>query len=160
MKKNTGIRSALLALTLVALVAGSPAISSATGSHSLVVQTEVKGSVQDVVKGLSKMVAGNGMMVMGELHQGKVLKMTGLKVESETIFVGSPAMGKKLFSSDLGAGLVVPVRINVFRNDGGNTVVSYIPPTRLLGDFGNPELTKRAGMLDESLASMVGMLSR
>ena len=160
MKTNKIILSTLLMLTLVAVTAGLPAISSAAESPSLVVQSEVKGSVEDVIKTLSKMVADNGMMVMGELHQGKVLEMTGLKVESETLFVGSPTMGKKLFSTEPGAGLVVPVRVNVFRNDNGTTVVSYIPPTLLLGDFDNPKLTKIAGMLDESLKSMTGMLPR
>jgi len=160
MNTKKTIRSALLTLALVAVVAGLPVGSSAADPYSLVVQTEVKGSVQDVIKTLSKMVADNGMMVMGELHQGKVLEMTGYKGESESIFVGNPTMGKKLFSADPGAGLVVPVRINVFSNGDGKTVVSYIPPSRLLGDFGNSELTRMAGMLDKSLGSMTGMLPR
>ena len=158
MKANKIIINALLALFLVVATTGVPETSAAGEPHSLVIQTKVKGSVQDVVKALGKMVADNGMMVMGELHQGKVLEMTGLKVKSETIFVGSPTMGKKLFSADPGAGIVVPVRINVFGNGDGTTVVSYIPPTRLLGDFGDPKLTKMAGMLYGSLKSMVGML--
>jgi hypothetical protein len=40
-------------------------------------------------------MADNGMMVMGELHQGKVLACPDL-VESETVFVGNLA-GKGSF---------------------------------------------------------------
>ncbi len=158
MKTNKTLLNAMLALSLVAIATGTPVNTIAAESSSLAIRTEVAGSVQDVVQSLSKMVADNGMMVMGELHQGKVLEMTGYKGESESIFVGNPTMGKKLFSVDPGAGLVVPVRINVYRNSDGKTVVSYLPPSRLLGDFGNPKLTKLAAMLDKSLGSMTGML--
>jgi len=146
----------LLALALTATLAlSAPAISHA---DELVSQTVVSGSVDKTLNSIKKMVAKNGMMVMGELHQGKVLAMTGLKTESESIFVGNPTMGKKLFSAEPGAGIVVPVRINIYQNADGHTVVSYIPPSRLLGDFNNPKLLKMAGMLDQKLAGMTSML--
>ena len=115
---------------------------------------------ENVLASLKKMVADNGMMVMGELHQGKVLEMTGLKVQSETIFVGNPTMGKQIFEAERGAGVVVPVRINVFENAKGQTVVAYIPPTQQLDGFDNPMLNRMAVMLDETLAQMVGMLNQ
>jgi hypothetical protein len=40
------------------------------------------------------------------------------------------------------------------------TVVSYIPPSRLLKDLGNPKLDKMAEMLDGKLSAMVGMLNK
>jgi len=154
MKTQKTLKISLLVLTL-ALAAGRAPVASA---GTLVNRTVVSGSVPDVVDALSKMVAKNGMMVMGELHQGKELEMTGLQVESESIFVGSPTMGKKLFSADPGVGLVVPVRINVFKDAEGRTVVSYIPPSKLLADYDNPMLNQAAGMLDDNLAKMTGML--
>ncbi len=99
-----------------------------------------------------------GMMVMGELHQGKVLSMTGLKVQSETLFVGNPTVGKELFSAQPGAGLVVPVRINVYGDARGQTVVSYVPPSQQLSGFGDESVDKVAKMLDDKLAQLVGMI--
>ncbi|MGD9548366.1 MAG: DUF302 domain-containing protein [Candidatus Krumholzibacteriia bacterium] len=121
-------------------------------------RTVAKGSVDQVLGGLKKMVADHGMMVMGELHQGKVLEMTGLKVESESIFVGNPSLGKQLFEIEPGAGTVLPVRVNIYKNAEGKTVVAYIPPSRQLAGFDNPMLDKAAAMLDETLAGMVGMI--
>ncbi len=157
MKSNKTLLNSLLALALMVTAMVAPSGSFAA-EDTLVSQTIVSGSVKDVVNTLSKMVAKNGMMVMGELHQGKVLEMTGLKIESESIFVGSPTMGKKLFSANPGVGQVVPVRINIFKNAAGKTVVSYIPPSKILADYNNPMLTKMAGMLDGNLAKMTGML--
>jgi uncharacterized protein (DUF302 family) len=86
--------------------------------------------------------------------------MTGLKVKSETIFVGNPTMGKQLFEIEPGAGIALPVRVNVFENAAGRTVVAYIPPAQQLAGFDNPMLDKAAGMLDAKLAAMVGMLGK
>ena len=142
-----------------ALVLGAlPASAVAQSDTSPVVQVTAKGSVTQVVDQLRKMVASKGMMVMGELHQGKVIGMTGLTVESETIFVGNPQVGKKLFAADPGVGIAVPVRINVFRNAQGATVVSYVPPSLILKGFHNPQVDQVAQMLDDTLLGMVGML--
>jgi len=121
-------------------------------------QIVVDGSVKDVLQKITKMVADNGMMVMGEIHQGKILAMTGLKIESESIFVGNPTMGKKLFSAELGIGQVVPVRLNIYKNADGKTVVSYFTPSSLVAGYNNPKLDEMGAMLDKKLGKMTGML--
>jgi uncharacterized protein (DUF302 family) len=141
---------------LSSLTAG---VSQAAAADT-VVRTVATGSVDQVLGGLKKMVADHGMMVMGELHQGKVLEMTGLKVKSESIFIGNPNVGKKLFEIEPGAGVVLPVRVNIYENAEGKTVVAYIPPSRNLAGFNNPMLDQAAAMLDENLAGMVGMLGK
>lgn len=147
---------ATVLLTGALLFAGAPLVAQA-GNPSIV-QVQAPGSVAQVVAKLKKMVGRNGMMVMGNLDQGKVLSMTGLHVQSETLFVGNPEVGKRLFSANPGVGLVVPVRVNVYQNAGGRTVVSYLPPSVLLEDYGNPAIDKVAQMLDAKLHKMVSML--
>lgn len=158
LNRNRNTFTGLLALVLV-LTSVATGVSQASAADA-VVRTVAKGSVDQVLDGLKKMVADHGMMVMGELHQGKVLEMTGLKVQSETIFVGNPAVGKQFFEIEPGAGVVLPVRVNIFQNAEGKTVVAYIPPSRQLAGFGNPMLDKTAAMLDEKFAGMVGMLGK
>lgn len=137
--------------------AGSAFAATPAGPGAQVV---VKGSVDDAIGQLKKLVAGGGMMVMGELHQGKVLSMTGLKLSSETIFVGSPTIGKDLFSAEPGVGLVVPIRVNVYADAQGQTVVSYIPPSEQLSAFHDAKVDMIAKMLDENFQKMVGMLAK
>ncbi len=124
------------------------------------VQVVVKGSVNDALDKLKKGVASNGMMVMGELHQGKVLEMTGIKVDSESVFIGNPNVGKKLFSLVAGAGLAVPVRLNLYKNKKGQTVISYVPLSDQLKAFNNPKVNKIAAMLDSKLEKLTKMLAR
>ena len=148
----------LTALGAALILGALPQAAAAQSATSPVVQVTANGSVDQVVEQLRKMVASNGMMVMGELHQGKVIGMTGLKIESETIFVGNPEVGKQLFGADPGVGVAVPVRINVFRNTQGATVVSYLPPSELLKGFHNQQIDQVAQMLDGKLHDMLGML--
>lgn len=150
--------TAALAVGAGLLLAAAPSLASAQGTGTPVVQVRAKGSVPQVLGQLKKMIASNGMMVMGELHQGKVIGMTGLKVESETIFVGNPQVGKQLFSADPGVGVAVPIRINVYRDAQGGTVVSYVPPSEALASFHNAKVDKVAQMLDAKLHKLTGML--
>lgn len=147
----------VLALGLATLGLAGAASAAPAGPGA---QVKVKGTVSQALASLKKTVADNGMMVMGELHQGKVLAMTGLHTESETVFVGNPTVGKKLFSAEPGAGLVVPVRINLYRDSQGQTVLSYIPPSQTLSAFGNAKVTAVAKMLDKKLSMMAHMLAK
>ncbi|QDT00743.1 DUF302 domain-containing protein [Adhaeretor mobilis] len=133
---------------------------ASTSPKSGPVVVPATGSVEQTVAAVKKMVAGNGMMVMGEINQGKVLAMTGLKLQSETLFVGNPNVGKQLFTVEPGAGLVVPVRINIYSDHQGRTHVTYIPPSQQLHKFGNAKVDKIGMMLDEKLANMTAMLNR
>ena len=159
MQKKRWFKRVLPVVTLAGAVALT-GLAWASARSSPGVEIEVSGSVQEVLGKLKKVVGSNGMMVMGELHQGNVLAMTGLEVESESIFVGSPMVGKNLFSADPAAGLVVPMRINIYANAEGNTVVAYIPPSRLLAGFDNPKIDEIAEMLDEKFQAMTQMLTR
>lgn len=157
-RQVSNLKITLIGAALATLFAFSgTAFAANKGS---VVQVKVSGSVDQVLDKLKKAVASNGMMVMGELHQGKVLEMTGLKVQSETVFIGNPTVGKDAFAAEPGAGVVLPVRVNVFADGHGNTFVSYVPPSTELAGFGNPKVTGIAKMLDGKLQGLVGMLGQ
>ncbi len=157
-KPVSSLKLALLGAAVAAFLSiGGTAFAASKGP---IVQVKARGSVDEVLDKLKKTVASNGMMVMGELHQGKVLEMTGLHVKSETVFVGNPTVGKDVFGADPGAGIVLPIRVNVFDDGHGNTFVSYVPPSHLLKELGNPKVTEIARMLDGKLQNLVGMLGQ
>jgi uncharacterized protein (DUF302 family) len=157
-KQVSSLKITIFSAAVAALLAfGGTAFAANKGP---IVQVKARGSVDEVLAKLKKAVASNGMMVMGELHQGKVLEMTGLRVKSETVFVGNPTVGKEVFAADPGAGIVLPARINVFDDGHGNTIVSYVPPSHLLREFRNPKVSEVAKMLDGKLQNLVGMLGQ
>lgn len=158
-------KALFLGVLILVLAAGVWTWASETEHHQMSykgpgVAVMSSANVTDTVAKLKKMVADNGMMIMGELNQGRMLSMTGLKVDSETIFVGNPNVGKSAFTADAGVGIVLPIRINVHvcPEMPKMSVVRYIPPSKLLAEFDNPEVANIAKMLDDKLSKMVGMI--
>jgi uncharacterized protein (DUF302 family) len=145
---------------LVMILLGASAQSSRLLAQDNSLRTvQSKVSFDHTVKSLRQLVSKNGMMVLSELNQGNVLSMTGLKLNAESLFVGNPNIGKKLFTADRGVGIVVPVRVNVYENTDGKTYVSYFKPSAQLTRFKNENIRKIARMLDEKLAKITDMLS-
>ncbi len=123
------------------------------------VEVQSKMSFDQTVEELRQMVAKNGMMVLSELNQGKILSMTGLELNAISLFVGNPNIGNKLFSADRGVGVAIPARINIYENSDGKTYVNYFKLSKQLAGYENEEIQKIAIMLDEKMAKLTGMLS-
>ena len=114
-------------------------------------------SFDEVTKAVKSLVAKNGMMVMAEVDQGKMLSMTGLTLKATLYIIGNPVVGKQLFEQDHAVGLYVPVRIFVYSDASGKTSVSYDKPSTLLSQFQNPKVNMVAEMLDQKLEGLANM---
>lgn len=112
---------------------------------------------EEVASAIKSLVAKNGMMVMAEVNQGKMLSMTGLDLKATLFVVGNPTVGKQLFEQDHGVGLYVPLRVFVYADASGKTFVSYDRPSTLLGQFQNSKIGMVAEMLDQKLDGLANM---
>ncbi|HKK47118.1 MAG TPA: hypothetical protein VJ964_16440, partial [Balneolaceae bacterium] len=83
---NKYIKATLTLLSAILLI-GFSSQKGFSQSNNDIVKVKSSGSVEQTVSNLKKMVSNNGMMVMGNLNQGQVLSMTGISVNSQTIFV-------------------------------------------------------------------------
>ncbi len=119
-----------------------------------------KYSYDQTVNELKQAVAKGGMMDMAEINQGKMLAMTGIKLNAISIFVGNPTVGNKLFTANRAVGFVVPIRVNVYDNTDGKTYISYIKPSTQLANLNNKQVNMIAKMLDDKLAMLTGMLAK
>ena len=124
------------------------------------VTVQSKSSFNQTVESLRKMVAKNEMMVLSEINHGKILSMTGLKLNGLSLFIGNPTVGKKLFSANKGVGVAVPIRVNIYQDNDGKTYVNYVKPSRQLAPFGNDKINMIAKMLDEKLQMLTSMLAK
>lgn len=122
-----------------------------------VVTVQSKASFDKTVESLRKMVGQNDMMVLSEINHGKILSMTGLKLNGISLFVGNPTIGKKLFTVNKGVGLAVPIRVNVFEDNDGKT---YVKPSSQLASFNNKQINMMAQELDKKLAMLTSMVSQ
>jgi uncharacterized protein (DUF302 family) len=143
------------ATLLPSLVAAAPDSFSAER-----VTVSSNKSFDEVAGAVKSLVAKNGMMVMAEVDQGKMLSMTGLSLKATLFLIGNPVVGKQLFEQDHGVGLYVPLRIFVYSDNSGKTFIAYDKPSSLLSQFQNSKIGMAAGMLDQKLAGLANMAAQ
>jgi uncharacterized protein (DUF302 family) len=146
------------------LATGAVLPSFAAGAENLFSANQVTvasnksfDQVSDAVKAL---VAKNGMMVMAEVNQGKMLSMTGLSLNATLYLVGNPTVGKQLFEQNHSVGLYVPLRVFVYSDQNGKTYVSYDKPSTLLSQFHNEKISMIGQMLDQKLDGLATMAAQ
>jgi uncharacterized protein (DUF302 family) len=148
---------ALLAAAALSPLPAASAENAFNGGQVTVGSDKPFDQVSDAIKTL---VAKNGMMVMAEVNQGKMLSMTGLSLNATLFLVGNPTVGKQLFEENHGVGLYVPLRIFVYTDESGKTRVSYDKPSTLLAQFHNQKLEMIGQMLDQKLNGLATMAAQ
>jgi uncharacterized protein (DUF302 family) len=148
---------ALLAAAALSPLPAASAESTVNSGHVTVASDKSFDQVSEAIKTLA---AKNGMMIMAEVNQGKMLSMTGLSLKATLFLVGNPTVGKQLFEQNHGVGLYVPLRIFVYSDESGKTHVSYDKPSSLLAQFHNDKVAMIGRMLDEKLNGLATMAAQ
>ena len=158
MKTNRLIVNALFAVVLSAATA-LPSLAAATEDSFTTGQVTVASnkSFEQASDAIKSLVAKNGMMVMAEVDQGKMLSMTGLSLKATLYLVGNPTVGKQLFEQNHAVGLYVPLRVFVYSDNSGKTFIAYDKPSTLLSQYHNEKITMVGQMLDQKLQGLVTM---
>lgn len=119
------------------------------------VQTTSKSSYADTVSALKQSISKNGLMVLENLNQAKVLETKGLQLKgAQSFFAGNPAVGKNFFKINAGVGAYLPVRIYVWVDKNEKTQVGYYQPTTVLKTI-NSEFQKPGSKVDEKVSMIV-----
>ena len=160
MKNGKIIRTSLVGLLSLFLLLSPILAGKVTAQEVKRVEVVAKGTFDQTVDQLKKMVAKEGMMVLSELNQGKILAMTGLKIKAVSLFIGNPKVGKKLFNANPGVGLALPIRVYIFQDGKGKTIVSYMKPSQQLEQFNNKQVDMVAKKLDQKLEMLTQMLAK
>ena len=130
--------------------------TNAQAQNAKLITVKSSKSFEVTVERIKKGVADAGMMVLAEINHGKILSMTGLTLNAESIFIGNPAVGKDAFSENVAVGLAIPVRLNVYE-EKGVTYINYFAPSSELGYFKGEKVKMIGQELDKKIAMLTGM---
>lgn len=144
----------IFASAAVLLASNSFAVEGQSQWRAKPITVRSQKPFDQTVDNVKKLVAKSGMMVMGEINQGGIMAMTGTSLKAVSLFVGSPAVGKKLFKEDVGCAVAAPFRVTIYENEAGKTIISYYKPSDLLSAFDGEAIGSIAGMLDQKLAML------
>ncbi|HWP48509.1 MAG TPA: DUF302 domain-containing protein [Candidatus Limnocylindrales bacterium] len=107
------------------------------------------------IKQLEDAITANKVMAVNKIDHQNMLTMVGMNIKgSKTYEVFRPDFGKILFESNPAAGLEIPLRIYVYENKEGKTVVSYHKPSVALAVYKNPKLDELGKTLDGILQAI------
>jgi uncharacterized protein (DUF302 family) len=130
----------------------------AANAQKLVTVKSAK-SFDATVSAIKQGVADGGMMVLAEINHGKILSMTGLSLNAESIFIGNPNVGKTAFEDNKAVGLAIPIRLNVYE-DNGTTYINYFTPSGELANFKGDKIKMIGGEMDKKIAMLVAMSAK
>jgi uncharacterized protein (DUF302 family) len=154
--KNSGFKKWALMLMVLTMTATLFTAQKAAAQAKLVTIKSAKG-FDETVETIKKSVAGSGMMVLSEINHGKILSMTGLSIKAESIFIGNPNVGKDAFSDNPAVGLAIPIRLNIYEENGA-TYVNYFAPSSELNAFKGAKIKMIGQEMDKKLKMLTGML--
>lgn len=144
--------------TLLAVLAFTALSFQHVNAQKLITVKSAK-NYEATVDAIKKGVADAGMMVLAEINHGKILSMTGLSVNAQSIFIGNPNVGKEVFSDNKAVGLAIPIRLNVYE-ENGITYINYFTPSSELGNFKGDKVKSVGGQLDKKIEMLTTMVSK
>ena len=91
---------------------------------------------------LQKAVEGAGARVAARVDHAKAAKSVGIELAPNQVLIfGNPNIGSPIFVENPAAGLDLPIRVVVYQDAEGQTVVAYHDPAALADSFGlSPEM--------------------
>lgn len=156
--KKLSFKKSAWSLMIAAMAILSFGLQSAKAQSKLVTIKSMK-SFDETAGGIKKGVADAGMMVLAEINHGKILSMTGLTINAESIFIGNPNVGKDAFTDNMAVGLAIPLRVNVYE-EKGTTYINYFTPSSELGYFKGTKVQTIGQELDKKIAMLTGMFGK
>lgn len=112
---------------------------SSTAHAAELVQKNSPHSVQITMDRLAAAVEGAGAQIAARVDHAQAADSVGIELAPNQVLIfGNPNIGSPIFVENPAAGLDLPIRVVVFEDATGQTVVAYHDPSSLAESFGLP----------------------
>ncbi|MEO1549452.1 MAG: DUF302 domain-containing protein [Pseudomonadota bacterium] len=133
----------------------SLAFTAAQAGDSGLIRKEAKAGVSETVDALVGAMKTAGITIFARVDHGAGAKSIGEDIgASQMLLFGSPRVGTPAMLDDPVAGLFLPLKVLVFEDVTGQTMIAYEDPKEMLGKLGG--ISTRAPYL----AAMSGALAK
>ena len=95
------------------------------------------------------------LMIFSVFDHGAALNMVGARRNARQYLIGNPLTAIQMSRHDIRAALYAPLRVLVYEQKAGQTIVEYDQPSSLFGQFGRGEVTHVALTLDAKLEQVI-----
>jgi len=91
------------------------------------------------------------LMIFSVFDHGAALNMVNARRDAKQYLIGNPLTAIQMTQHDIRAALYAPLRVLVYGQQRGRTVVEYDQPSSQFGQLGQEDVTQVARTLDEKL---------
>ncbi|MDA8586627.1 DUF302 domain-containing protein [Rhodobacteraceae bacterium] len=131
-------------------------IMTTTTAQADYVRVEAQGSVQEVSDRLVAAVENAGARVFARVPHSKGAASVDMALEdAELVIFGNPKLGTPALQADIHAGLVLPLRVLVY-DDNGQTVLTYESIDALFDGMNIPADAPFRGAMSGALSKLTG----
>ena len=112
-------------------------------------------SVQDTMDKLEEAVTGAGAGIAARVDHAAAAKKVGIELSPNQVLIfGNPNIGSPVFAENPAAGLDLPMRVVVYQDASGQTIVAYHDPEALAESFGLSPDMKPFQMMSGALGKL------
>jgi uncharacterized protein (DUF302 family) len=95
------------------------------------------------------------LMIFFVFDHGAALNMVGARRNAKQYLIGNPLTAIQMSQHDIRAALYAPLRVLVYEQKTGQTIVEYDQASSLFGQFGRENVTRVALTLDTKLEQVI-----
>jgi len=112
-------------------------------------------SVAEFESKVKERIGSSGFMRFLTIDHGSWLSLLGQPAKLRMYTIGNPLIAITMLRHNIAAGLNVPLRLAIYRDEAsGTTRLTYDQPSGLMSGIGNPSLMEAAAVLDAKLAAL------
>ncbi|WP_299042790.1 DUF302 domain-containing protein [uncultured Tateyamaria sp.] len=102
-----------------------------------IIRKEAAGSVVETMDKLQAALEGAGLTIFARVDHGAGAQGVGEDIgASQLLIFGNPKLGTQAMLDDRTAALFLPMKVAVYENESGATVIAYEAPAEMLGQLG------------------------
>jgi uncharacterized protein (DUF302 family) len=119
------------------------------------VQQDIIERPQHAEQRLKAAEGAQELMIFLVFDHGAALNMVGARRNAKQYLIGNPLTAIQMSQHDIRAALYAPLRVLVYEQKAGQTIVEYDQPSSLFGQFGREDVTQVALTLDTKLEKVI-----
>ncbi|MEL6809697.1 MAG: DUF302 domain-containing protein [Pseudomonadota bacterium] len=147
----------ILAMAAVMIAMAGAALAGDSG----IVRKEATAGVTETVDALVETMEGAGLTIFARVDHGAGAVSVGEEVgASQLLIFGSPKVGTPAIKDDPVSGLYLPLKVLVYEDGTGKTMIAYEDPTEMLSPLGGvSEDAPYLKVMTGALAKFTGTVS-
>jgi uncharacterized protein (DUF302 family) len=104
---------------------------------------------------LKEIAGADGLAIHYIALHGDLLALKGQRRDLIAYYIGNVLSATEMTSVNPAAGLYAPLRVVIYANGDGGTILEYDRPTSMFGQFNNPGIDSMAASLDSRLLAFL-----